>query len=194
MGWLIALGVLIGLAILPLGVSATYNTTGPQVRLIIGPVRLLVYPRKKTKPKDSKSRSVEKRPREQRSGGSAADFAPLLQKLWEFLKDTKGKLRVKRLEMKLILAGQDPCDLAVNYGKAWAALGNLIPLLEHHFVIKKRDMEVECDFTSDETKIYARLDITITVIRLLSLCFRHGIPALRQYLNVIKLRKGGAKT
>ena len=102
------------------------------------------------------------------------------------------KLRVNVLELKLILAGDDPCDLAVNYGKAWAALGNLLPRLERVFVIKKRDLEVECDFTANETLVTARLDLTITLGRLLALGVVYGIRALITFLKIKKKRKGGA--
>ena len=98
-----------------------------------------------------------------------------------------------RLELKLILGGDDPCDLAENYGKSWAALGNLIPRLEENFVIRKRDMEVECDFTADSTVIFARLDISITLGRLIALGVRYGIRALRAYLKIMNKRKGGAR-
>ncbi len=196
MGWLIALGVLVGIAVLPIGISAIYNTAGPKVQVLVGPVRLTVYPRKKkTADTPKKQAPAKKEPTQskQTSGGSAKDFAPLLRRVLDFLGAAKGKLRVRRLDLKLTLGGDDPCDLAVNYGRAWAAVGNLIPLLERHFVIKKRDVEVQCDFTSNETRIYARLDLTITVGRLLRLGAHHGIPALREYLNIMKLRKGGAK-
>ena len=95
--------------------------------------------------------------------------------------------------MKLILAGGDPSDLAVNYGRGWAALGNLLPLLEKAFVIKKRDLEVECDFLADNMKILARLDLTITIGRIISLLTIRGIPILRELQKILKLRKGGAK-
>lgn len=196
MGWLIALGVLIGIAVLPIGISAIYNTGGPKVQVLVGPVRLTVYPRKKrtaeTKEKPAREKKEPTQSKES-SGGSVKDFAPLLHRVLDFLRAAKGKLRVKRLDLKLTLGGDDPCDLAVNYGRAWAAVGNLIPLLERHFVIKKRDVEVQCDFASNETCVYARLDLTITVGRLLRLGANHGIPALREYLNIMKLRKGGAK-
>ena len=111
----------------------------------------------------------------------------------DFLDAFRRKLRVDHLEMKLVLGGGDPCDMAVNYGKAWAALGNLMPLLNRAFVIKKRDLEVECDFLADTTVITARLDLTITVGWVLSLLVVQGIPALREFLKLMKKRKGGAK-
>ena len=127
-----------------------------------------------------------------KKGGSILDFLPLVQVALDFLGEFRRKLRVNRLELKLILAADDPCDLAVNYGRAWAAVGNLFPLLERAFVIKKRDVEVECDFTSEETLVIARLDLTITLGRLLSLAVRYGIRALREFLKIKNIRKGGA--
>ena len=200
MGYAIALGVLICLAILPLGVSAMYNAQGPNVFLLIGPVRVRVYPKKPKaeKPEKSQTSTKQKNASSQENqgeqGGSLKDFFPLVDLILDFLGNFRKKLRVDRLEMKLILAGDDPCDLAVNYGRAWAALGNLMPQLERFFVIKKRNLEVACDFAGDKSQISARLDLTITVARLLSLGAVHGFRLLREYLKIVKLRKGGAKT
>ena len=60
MGWLIALVLLAALALLPLGVSARYDALGPVVRLIAGPLRIRLYPRKK---KDKKQKNNKNIPR-----------------------------------------------------------------------------------------------------------------------------------
>ena len=96
------------------------------------------------------------------------------------------------LELKVVMAGGDPCDLAVNYGKAWAALGNLQPLLERVLVIKKRDIDIECDFTAPSTLITARVDITITLGRILALVAVNGFKGVKEFLKIMKKRKGGA--
>ena len=111
----------------------------------------------------------------------------------DFLGDFRRKLRVNHLELKLVMAGDDPCDLAVNYGRAWAAVGNLMPQLEKIFVIKKRDVEVECDFTATETLVIARLDLTITLGRLLAAVVRFAFRALKEFIQIKNKRKGGAK-
>lgn len=201
MGWLIALAVIVLLAVLPLGASVKYDSGGLLVRLIAGPARITLFPRKKKDKEEKKPKKETKKeepapkteaaPKE-KTGGKLTDFLPLVQVALDFLGEFRRKLRVNRLEMKIIMAGGDPCDLAVNYGRAWAALGNLVPLLERCFVIKKRDLEVECDFVAEETLIYARLDLTITLGRILSLAVRYGIRALREFLKIMKLRKGGA--
>jgi len=207
-GWLIALAILFLLAILPLGVLVKYNADGPLVRIVAGPIKITVFPMKKKekKPKKEKKKKKEKAPKEKKSkkdkaakkekkqekGGSVLDFLPLVTVALNFLGDFRRKLRINRLELKLIMAGGDPCDLALNYGKAWAALGNLFPLLERAFVIKKRDVEVECDFTADETTVLANVQITITLGRILWLVLRYAVRALFVLLKIFKTRKGGA--
>lgn len=204
MGWLIALGIVMSLALLPLGISVRYNVDGFRLGLLAGLIKIPLLP-KKEKPKKEKTKTPKppkakkkaaaassEQPKEKKKGGSLTDFVPILQVVLDFLDAFRRKLRIRRLEMKLVMAADDPCDLAVNYGRAWAALGNLIPLLERCFVIKKRDLEVECDFEADKTLITARLDLTITLGRLLYILARHGLQALKEFSNLKKLRKGGA--
>ena len=83
-------------------------------------------------------------------------------------------------------------NVCTNYGKTWAAVGNLMPTLERWFVIKKRNVEVECDFTASETLVTARLDLSITLGRLLSLVAVYGVRAVKEFLDFKKKRKGGA--
>jgi len=109
----------------------------------------------------------------------------------ELLTDFRRKLRVDYLLLKVLLGGGDPADLAQNYGKTWAAVGTLWPRLESLFVIKKRDVEVLCDFEGDSTAITARLDLSITLGRLLSMGLRHGIRGINEFMKFRKKRNGG---
>lgn len=201
MGWWIALGVLILIAIFPIGVSALYDGGGPRVSLIVGPVRVLVYPPKEKKEKTQRKKATKEKVTQssgqkvekKQTGGSLQDFFPIVDCVLDFISAFGRKLRVNRLQLKLILAGDDPADLAANYGRTWAAIGNLIPLLENHFVIKNRDVQVICDFLAEETTITARMDLTITVGRIFSLLVVHSVPVIRELLKLMKLRKGGAK-
>ena len=218
MGWLITLGIVVLLAILPLGASVKYDAEGPLVKLIAGPVKITLFPRPKKPKKEKKPKEPEKapekkerpapaspkepakeqpaetpeKPEKKKSGGPVTDFLPLLKVALDLLNDFRRKLRVNRLEVKLVMAGGDPCDLAMNYGKAWAAIGNLMPRLERVLVIKKRDIDVECDFTASQTTIYARLDLTITLGRILAIAVVYGVRAVVEFLKIMNKRKGGA--
>ncbi len=215
MGWVIGLGIVLLLAILPLGVRIRYNSEGLFLKVIAGPVKITVLPRPQKKKKEKKKtpkktgdvsateaenlpkppqppKAPEAKPPKKEKGGSLLDFLPLVKTALDFLGDFRRKLRLDDLYLRLILAGSDPCDLAVNYGRTWAAVGNLLPQLEQWFVIKKRDIEVECDFETSETLIIARLDLTIALGRLLAAVVKFAVRALIEYLKIRKKRKGGA--
>ncbi|MCI7639690.1 MAG: DUF2953 domain-containing protein [Clostridiales bacterium] len=209
MGVWIAAAVLLALAILPLGVRIRYNDAGFLLRVIVGPLKITVFPRKK-KPKKQKTEPKKKKTEKKQEttdsgdrppqppkptsepkekGGSLTRFLPLVRLGLKFLGDFRRKLRVDNLYLRLVLAGDDPCDLAVNYGRVWAAVGNMMPQLERLFVIKKRDIQVECDFAAEEISVIAHMDITITLGRLLTLAVVYGIRALFVFLSM--KRKGG---
>ena len=196
MGWLITLAVLALLGCLPLGISGWYNAQGAVAKLLIGPIKISLYPRKKqekVKEKEAKApKGTKKEAVPEKKGGSFTDFLPLVKIGTEFLGDLRRKLRVKRLELLLCMAGGDPCDLGIHYGRAWAAVGNLMPQLERLFVIKKRDIQVCCDFTQPQTTIYVRADVTITLGRTLGLLMKYGWRTLKEYLKITNKRKGGA--
>ncbi len=201
-GWLIALGILVLIAILPVGASLVYDEDGLLLSLLLGIIKIRLFPKQpkekkkkkkeKKKPQKQQKKKTEKKPKE-KSGGKLTDFLPLVQIGLRFLDSFRRKLRLKCLKLKLTMAGGDPCDLAVNYGKAWAAAGNLIPLLERAFVIKKRDIQVQCDFVASDTLICARLDITITIGRILGIAVKYGVLALTEFIKISNKRKGGTK-
>ena len=199
MTWLIILAVIILICLIPLGVRAVYNSDGFRLWLLIGPVKIFLLPKKKKKEekqdekpkKAAKPQAKKAQPKEEKKeGGSLLDFLPLLDVAKGLIGSFFRKIRIRRLEVKLTLAGDDPCDLAVNYGKTWAATGGIIPILEELFVIKKRDVQINCDFTAQETKIYAAADITILIGRLLGLVGKYGYLGLREFLKIRKKRKG----
>ena len=202
MGWIIALLILFLLAILPLGASVLYDEDGPRVRIVAGPVKIQVFPMKKTKkekpkkeakkkpaPKDKGAKKPAPKPK---SGGSWTDFLPLVRIALDLLNDLRRKLRVNELKLHLTMAGDDPCDLAVNYGRMNASLAALLTQLERFLVIRKRDVHIDCDFAASETVILARLDLTITLGRILSIAAVYGVRGLKTFLNIKKQREGGA--
>lgn len=209
MGWVIFFAVVLLLAILPLGVFVSYDEDGVLVKIVAGPVKITLFPRPKKEKKSEKklkkktsaspAEQLPKPPQppkqipEKKKGGSWTDFLPLVQVALDFLGSFRRKLRINRLDLKLTMAGDDPCDLAVNYGRAWAAVGNLMPQLERLFVIKKRNIEVACDFTASQTLVKFRSEATITLGRLVSLAVVYGIRVFREFWKIKTKRKGGAE-
>lgn len=198
MGWLIALGALILIGLIPVGLCGSYCSTGTQLYLYVGPVRIFLYPSKKDDKKSSKqAKSGENSPAQRKEqsgiGGKLSDFLPIVKTVLEFFGELIKKIKVKKLILKVILGGSDPCDLSVNYGRTCAAVANIQPHLDRLFVIKKQDISVNCDYTADESVVTACLDITICLVRLFVLVIRYGLRAIKQYFILYNKRKGGAE-
>lgn len=201
MGWLIFLAILIGLGCVPLGVRLRYDEDGPLAAVLLGRLPIVLYPlpgwlKKLTsrEKKDGEKKPKKEKPKKEKppkdtfgeapQGGSWKKFLPLVRLGLHFLGDFRRKLRVNRLVLRLTLAGDDPCDLAVNYGRAWAAVGNLLAAMQRAFVIQKRDVEVQCDFLGEETKVVFAMDLTITLGRILGLLVKYGIRAVAILLKM----------
>lgn len=199
MGWCIALGVLLLLAILPIGVGFAYDSDGLTVAVLAGPVGFKVYPPSKTKEKPVKKAKNPKPKKAQtgtqktpnKKGGSLSDFMPLVRVGLDFLGQLRRKIRVRRLELNLVLGGGDPANLGIQYGRACAAMGNLWPRLEQLLVIQKRDVQIQCDFEASQTLVTACIQITITIGRLVGLICVYGFRAIKEFMKLQKSQKGG---
>ena len=222
-GWLIFLGIIVAIAILPVGASVRYDESGPLVRVLIGPLKILLYPRQKKEKKPEQKDKTEKEKKTKtdsakkteapipdgppegapnkklekpKKGGSLLDFLPLVDVAIDMLSSLVGRLRVNYLQLHLIMAGDDPADLAINYGRAQAAGATLLAQLNRFLVIKKQDVQIQCDFTSEATTVLAQVDLTITVGRVIGWAVGYGVKALITFLKIKKQQdkqeEGGA--
>ena len=185
------------LGCLPLGVRLNFDEGGFRAAVLIGRIPVPLYPmprwlrnmpskhKKEKQSPEPNPKPAEPQSREQ-PGGGIRRFLPLARLGLELLGDFRRKLRVNFLRLRLTLAGEDPCDLAVNYGRAWAALGNLMPRLERALVIRKRDVEIQCDFQAEETTVVFAMDLTVILGRLLGLALGYGLRALKLFLTMKK--------
>lgn len=192
--WLwILLALLAGILFLPIGIVASYNVQGGKVSLKIGPISFLLYPRKKkSKSKTSKKNASSGTPRSQNTTGATLTvFLPILKNILELLGKLRRKITVKRLFIKVVLAGDDPCDLSVRYGSAWAVVGNLLPQIDNAFRVKNQNIEVLCDYQATHTLVDGVLDFSILLVELLCLVFRYGVRILKEYISIKNQRKGG---
>ena len=192
---LIVLVCLLLVGLLPLGIRAWYEHGKGKVLLTIGPLRFAVYPRKNRKSAakpGAKKDSFESHAQVSKKRRSIGDYLPVVQLILDFLTDFRTKLRINELRFKTILAESDPCDLSVHYGQAWAAVGSVMPILENCFVIKKRNIEIECDYIAESTQVTAYVDMTITVAQILSIGIYHGYKILRKYFEIKNKAKDGA--
>lgn len=192
--WRIILWVLLILAalitvviFLPVGVRVRYQEDGLRMWYTVGPVRFLRYPEdEEARQKRLKSklniRTVldESIKANRRYDNVIGDFWAELKTTLELFWYLRPKLRIKRLVLNLHLAGDDPAALALQYGGAWAAIGGLLPLLEEAFILKKRQLDVDCSFDGGTTTLDAKLDISIGLGRLVLCLVRYSMDVLER--------------
>lgn len=188
------LGVLLLLLCLPAGVHLRYSAAGMALKLVYGPIRLRLLPakgkKKKKKEKKPKEKPAPKEPEPVKNateapkkGGNLKDLMAYVPIGLDLLNAIRRRLLMRKLVLLVNLAGNDPCDLALLYGKANAGVAGALPLLERCFRIRHRDVQVFCDFTADSTEVYAELEIVACPARLLAVLLRYGWKLLRTYLK-----------
>lgn len=204
-GWLVVLAVVLLLASIPfwpVGLVAVYRNNGLELAVRLGFLKFKLDPEGSTlrdlivpvlEREAEVFASTIKAKVSHDKGGKLSDLVPLLKALWRLLGDLRRKVRVKRLDMCLTLAGGDPCDLALNYGKAWAAVGNIVSFLENFLIIKKRNVQVNTDFLGDTTRVYLKVFANMTIWRLFSLLMKHGLPLRDEYKKFLNIDEGGTE-
>lgn len=186
------LGVLLLVLLLPLGVKIRYEENGLTVQLLFGPVHYRIYSgkrkekkekvKKESKPKEVK-KAVQEVKESPRKGGKLSELKKYIPTAMEFLNAIRKRLVLRKLTLLVNLAGDDPCDLALNYGRANGAIGGGMALLEQAFRVKKRDVQVFCDFLAEETEVYLNMEITGCTGRLLGVLIRYGLKLLKILMN-----------
>ncbi|MCL2627208.1 MAG: DUF2953 domain-containing protein [Oscillospiraceae bacterium] len=163
----IILLVLLLLALLRVGIIIEYDSDGLGLWVKVGFIKLRVKTDGVKKPKKKK----EKKDKKSFKPGSLRDFLEILKSIKEVLSRLRRRLLIKTLVIHYTSADEDPAKTAIGFGTANAVFGAVIPILEQHFRIKKRDLRAAADFDSQEPGIYAKISISIAVWEIVYVLF-----------------------
>ena len=154
---LLALGAL--LRLVRLGALAEYSAAGLRLKLKVGPLRLMLYPRKPKRPRRKAGKSSrrekkrEERPQPELGGGPLAlvkRFLPLIAEA----------------------AAPDPAAAALCFGGVNAFIGMIWPLVEQNFNVKERRLRTRVDFDAERPSVYLYAAATLTAGQALALGLR----------------------
>ena len=183
---LLVLAVLDFIGCILIGVDAGFDGE-LRLRLKIGFIRVNLLPPKPKKPKKRKKQPAARKPAKKATSvpkkplltGDPAQLRRLLELGVQTLGDVRQKICVERLELFLYFGGEDPAQGAIAYGRAWAVIGGLTPLLDSLFAIRRR--QIEPRFVPGEAKMRftGRIVVTMTIGRALGLGLRAGIGFLK---------------
>ena len=153
---LLALGAL--LRLVRLGALAEYSAAGLRLKLKVGPLRLMLYPRKPKRPRRKAGKSSrrekkrEERPQPELGGGPLALVKRFLPLIAEAAGRFRRKLRIDVFQLEVTAAAPDPAAAALCFGGANAFIGMIWPLVEQNFNVKERRLRTRVDFDAERDR------------------------------------------
>lgn len=163
---IVILTVFLALALLRVGIQAEYGVNGAKVLAIIGPFHLGLYPlkeKRREKEKKPKKPKKKKDQPEKKEGGALDGFQKLIPAALDMAGRFRRKLVINQLTLYYTAASDDAAKAAIAYGRAWAAIGALTPVLENAFNIKNRDIQAAVDFNIRKPVIYFKAAFTLAI-------------------------------
>lgn len=199
---LLVLGIvvlaLVLLSLIRVGVWAEYAQKTFTVRLLAGPVRVTLFPRKAKQPKPAKAKkakaSKQKKSKPPKKPKTAGEIFDLVKELLPVVTDAAGqlrrKIRIDQLYLDMIVASADPAKTAVNYGRLSGVIGMFWPLVEQNFKVKEWRIRTNVDFTTEHPTVYLRAAATLTIGQILAL----GVRVASKVLPILSKQKSGSKS
>lgn len=174
-GWIIFACVVLALflfSLIRLGVLAQYSAEGLLVRAKVWVFHITLYPikakkQKKERPKKErpkKEKKQEEPPEETaKAGGNLALVKRFLPLVAEAAGRFKRKVRIDKLYLDYMAASPDPAAAALEFGRANAAIGMILPLFEHNFRVKDRRVRTAVDFHGKKPTIFIHAELSLNI-------------------------------
>ena len=200
----VVLVILVLIALIPAGVRLQYDDGALRVQVAAWRLHIQVYPRQVDEVKAAKKmarqrrKQANKKPSKPKKEKPAKKDKPqgekkltpeTIQSLVKMGLDLVGqlpkKLLIQDLIVHVVFGGRNAAEIAVGYGKAWAVIGAVTPVLENAFRIRNRDIQAILDPDRERMGVYLMLDIRMRVGTALWL----GLKAAFGLLNIMMKNK-----
>lgn len=184
---------------LPADLRFSYEEGAPRLLLRYGPVRRQLFPppeggeEKKKKPsgKKAKKKPGREKSKGKRAGVNREQIFYALEKLppilGRALRRTGRSVRFQPLKVYVLVAGGDPADTALLYGRLEAALHGALPVLERAVRIRDRDVRLFLDFSAREMDVIADVGVSLRPGSLVWIALRAGGSLLKWFLGFRRL-------
>lgn len=185
-----------------IGGRVSYGRAGLFIYLLMGPVKLQLFPaakesegnwkprarkqkKKKEKGKPPAAEGHKKEPPKPKEDkpGTLSRLMKLPPVMGQACGALKRKIRVDDLELELVWGGTDPAAAALSYGRANAAVGMLWPILDNNFKVKRHSFQIGLDYGITEPMVEARAAVTLTVGQIVTLGVHYGVKALVTWIK-----------
>lgn len=189
------LALLLVLLQIPVSVRFSYQDGAPEAALRYGPMRLSLFPGKKEPDGDrpEEKKKPEKKPKPKKKGRRinreqilyALETLPPI--LGRALRRTGRSVRIRPLKIYVLVAGYDPADTALLYGRLEAALHGGLPLLRQAVRISEEDVRLYLDFTKRQMDVIADVGVSLHPGSLAWVGLRAAASLVKWFLGFRKL-------
>ncbi len=211
MVFLIILGVLVlliaAIMLIPIGADIGYEKGKIHVSAKAAGVMIQLFPRKKKpetdepkppkkkkekKPKKPKEPGEEKPKEKKKLDVTLDEILDLLKAVLNGLGYFADRIRVDRFVLHLLVAGYDPYNVAMAYGKVNAWLSGMAPMCKK-LNAKNSDVWTAVDFTEDWPQVEFAIGMSFRIGLIFGMVLRIGFAALKVLLRRKKRIKAEAK-
>lgn len=195
-GWytlLIVLAALMLLLAVPVGVVIRWEES-LTLKLKIGFLKLQLLPRKKPASEKKTARKGKSPAAPTKRAGSKPtrqqilySIDPIAALVADLLSRFRRGLRFDPLRIHVEVAGEDPADTAVLYGKLYAAVAALMPALTEAVTVRRQDIQITLNFDRTQWMVSADVGISMRLWHLIGILFRLMFGGVSWYLGYRKL-------
>lgn len=182
----------------PIRVRAAYDQGAVSAWVRFGPAQLPVYPREKTEGKPERKKkgkpqeeagTEEKKKRKRKINREQLLYTmeKLPPVLGRALRRVGRRVRIDPLKVHVLVAGSDPADTAVLYGKLEAALAAALPVLHRKIHIRGQDIRLFLDFQAERMDCIADVGLSIRLWDLLVMAVCAGASAVKWLIGFKRL-------
>lgn len=86
---------------------------------------------------------------------------------------------VELLQIEAEAGGNDAAQCAMNYGRLWAVIGMVLPVVETNFRVDKKELSIHCNYEKDSVEICAEIRLSLRVYEILLLAWEILLFLLR---------------
>lgn len=169
--WLTVLMSLFLLAIIKVGIRFSWENREAELQILIWKLHIALPKEKKRKSAAAAAEKIpQKMPKKTENGklwlrAGLAHWQELLALIACVLRTPTLDL----LRIHLTVGGPDPAACAMTYGRTCEAIGMALPILGHTFRIKRKDIQVVCDYGLEQTVVLVQAEITVRIYEIVIL-------------------------
>lgn len=175
---LILLAVLAGLVLFvlffPIFVRVNYRGETLQAYAWVGPYRynLLADEKKKKEKKEARTARQKDMTKLQALSDTAKYYVDLLRQDLGLIPILQYVLVIDNLMVRVRLNSEDPAELAMRYGEAWAVIGWVVTVLGNFFDIRRQDACPLIDKQVDGFAFEAAVKVHLTLMSAIRVVFK----------------------